>query len=232
MENENSLVFNKSEPTSSGSFNSDDITIEGEGYFVSTGDLASQLKISRDMVRNYIKEFEDYFDLSYTKEGKGGHIRFPSNQTDLLGTIIRLRKTKSVDEVKEILDNPDMPFLFQNGERVEKQLGVLLAENNKYLAALLEKVFTSALEEKMSNLIGTKDADLESKQKALDEVLQLNEQLMQQNAELRDSMKESSIQLKEMHESNLRLESQMENLLERFPDPQSQKRGLFSFFKK
>lgn len=225
MENEKPIVFSESE-----SFDPEEISVEGKGYFVSTGELAAYLKTSRDMVRNHIRDFEDYFDVSYTKEGKGGHIRFPSSQIELLEMIIRLRKTKSVEEVKEILDDPEMPYLFQKGERTEKQLGVMLAENNKYLVSLMEQLFSKTLDEKLSPLLASKDEALADKQKDLERVMQLNEELAKQNEELRATVEKSSSQLKEMNESNQRREQQLNDILEKLPN--NQKRGLFSFFKK
>ena len=225
MENEKYLVF-----SSEDTFDPDSVSIEGDGFYISTGELASRLNVSRDMVRNHIRDFEDYFDVAYTKEGKGGHIRFPSSQIELLEMIIRLRKTKSVEEVREILDDPEMPYLFNNGERVEKQFGLLLSENNKRMAALLEQAVSKAFDDKISRLIESKDNMLDDKQQVLDEVMELNKKLVCQNQELQGTIESSAKRLKEMQEENQQLKEKMDMILEKLPD--SQKRGLFSFFKK
>mgnify|MGYP004462576427 FL=1 len=225
MENEKDLVF-----SSEDTFDPDSVSIEGDGFYISTGELASRLNVSRDMVRNHIRDFEDYFDVAYTKEGKGGHIRFPSSQIELLEMIIRLRKTKSVEEVREILDDPEMPYLFNNGERVEKQFGLLLSENNKRMAALLEQAVSKAFDDKISRLIESKDNMLDDKQQVLDEVMELNKKLVCQNQELQGTIESSAKHLKEMQEENQQLKEKMDMILEKLPD--SQKRGLFSFFKK
>lgn len=225
MENEKDLVF-----SSEDTFDPDSISIEGDGFYISTGELASRLNVSRDMVRNHIRDFEDYFDVAYTKEGKGGHIRFPSSQIELLEMIIRLRKTKSVEEVREILNDPEMPYLFNNGERVEKQFGLLLSENNKRMAALLEQAVSKAFDDKISRLIESKDNMLDDKQQVLDEVMELNKKLVCQNQELQGTIESSAKHLKEMQEENQQLKEKMDMILEKLPD--GQKRGLFSFFKK
>lgn len=225
MENEKDLVF-----SSEDTFDPDSVSIEGDGFYISTGELASRLNVSRDMVRNHIRDFEDYFDVAYTKEGKGGHIRFPSSQIELLEMIIRLRKTKSVEEVREILNDPEMPYLFNNGERVEKQFGLLLSENNKRMAALLEQAVSKAFDDKISRLIESKETMLDDKQQVLDEVMELNKKLVCQNQELQGTIESSAKHLKEMQEENQQLKEKMDMILEKLPD--GQKRGLFSFFKK
>lgn len=225
MENEKELVF-----SSEDTFDPDSVSIEGDGFYISTGELASRLNVSRDMVRNHIRDFEDYFDVAYTKEGKGGHIRFPSSQIELLEMIIRLRKTKSVEEVREILNDPEMPYLFSNGERVEKQFGLLLSENNKRMAALLEQAVGKAFDDKISRLIESKDNMLDDKQQVLDKVMELNKKLVYQNQDLQEAVESSAKHLKEMQEENQQLKEKMDMILEKLPD--NQKRGLFSFFKK
>lgn len=237
MKNENELFFADADLSTAAaqssdgnSFDPDSVSIEGEGFYVSTGELASKLNMNRDLVRNHIRDFEEFFDVAYTKEGKGGHIRFPSSQIDLLETIIMLRKTKSVENVKEILRDPGMPFILGKGERAEKHLGLLLAENNKRMVEALDQAVRKAIDEKVTSLIEAKDSITQEQKDALDEVLEQNKELAQQNREMHDVLERSAQQLQEVQESNQQLREQMQELLEKASD--EKKRGFFSFFKK
>ncbi len=224
-ENELTNVFDEGE--------NDRAIVEGENVMYGTGKLAEMLGISRDMVRCHIQEFEDYFDVNYTKEGKGGHIRFPSEQFERLDMVVNLRKTKSVEEVKEILDNPQMANLFIQGGNSEQRIALLLTENSKFILESVKKMLDDGLERRTAALLEDKK-ELTKRNELLDqhlnEIKETNERLCEENEALREAVKKDADRIVQLQESNQRMEGLLKDVLDRLPE--NQKKGFFSLFKK
>lgn len=188
--------------------------VEGDDIFYSTGELADILHVNRDMIRIHINDFSEYLNISRSKTGKGAHTKLSSKDVQLLDTIIKLRKTRSVPETKEILDAPDMAELMLQSSRGERQLANMLLENNavimNQLSALLEDNNKKALEEAINQ------------QKAFTEEL-LKQQQEAHNAETEGFLNE----IRELNEKVEQLSLSVKELSEN-----KNKRGLFGFLKK
>jgi len=207
--------------------------VESKNYYVGTGYIADMLGISRDLIRNHINEFKDYFDVQYSKPGKGGHIRFPSDSIELLENIIQMRKTKSVEQVKEILDDPAASQMFKNGMSSDKQLAALLAENNKQLF----EAFSRLLDQKFENqnlLIEDRNSLIRQNEQLISEIKELkeqNEKLISDQESSVSKMLSLEGKNEELLSSSQETKEMVRDMLTKMEDS-SKKKGFFSFFKK
>ena len=223
-ETENPLELGKVDANpdlESDTFSNDDISIEGKEVYWTTGQVGYALGISSDMARIHINNFAEYFELKFSKPGKNGRLYFPSESIDLLKKIVNLRKTKSIDEVKEILDNPDLSGLFGKSQDFEQHLAMMFSKSNQMLMEQLEKIIQQHL-------------------KPDNQLLEDNKALIDQNNKLQkkinalqssyDMLQNTSIKneqlLQDLTKSNEELK---EKIIESLDKPK--KKGFFSFFK-
>lgn len=115
--------------------------VEEKNIYYSTGKVAELLGISRDMVRIHIKDFEKYLDVTYTSSSaKGKHVRLSSSDVKTLESIVHLRKSKSVEETKHILDDPALSLLHLDEHGVERALALVLTKSNEALVETFSKM--------------------------------------------------------------------------------------------
>lgn len=140
--------------------------VEGKDVVYQAGKVSEMLGISRDMVRYYVKEFEEYLQIDYTT---GGHMRFHSEDIELLRTIVLLRKTKNAAEVKSILDDPSMKMLYGGNSDLQHVIAQLFVENNRQLVEQLRQMIENGFE--MSHhLLEQKDNTNKELKEELDKV--------------------------------------------------------------
>jgi len=161
-----------------------DSYVEGENITYTSGDVAKIVGISRDMVRYYTVEFEEFIMPDKTT---GGHLRYKSKDIDILKLILSLLKTHTTAEIKELLRDKDIKTVYENVGDEYHGLLKLLLENNKYLADLLVK----GLSEK---LMYHKIMMLEQKQKEeelYNTIIKELDYLKKENEELKELIKKA-----------------------------------------
>lgn len=192
------------------------IYVEGDGIRYTTGKIAEMLHANRDIVRRTIHDFEEMLDVDYTKPGRGGHMRLAAKDIERLDNIMRLRKTRSVDEVKRILADPALFGLFDT--RNQESISEMVMANNRYLLAELSKVIARTYKESATPLL--EDVDAVTK-----ENLSLKEEMAEQTA----ALKEEISQLKDQSEKQTQL---IQELYDQLQEKNEEPRGLMRLFRK
>lgn len=158
--------------------------IEGEEIYYTTGKVAQLIGASRDITRNKAKEFEEFLNLSYTE---GNQMKISSKDVELMRNIIYLRKTKTVEEVKELLRKKELSDVYRNQPNVELLMTDALMKNNTILA----EIFKNSLYNYIEN-ISEQNSNLEKQNIQMqEELIKLNkniENLMQQQDEINDKL--------------------------------------------
>lgn len=111
-----------------------DTYVEGDNIYYTSGDVAGMVGLSRDMVRYYTKEFEEFIKPEKTS---GGHLRYSGEDIEVLRLIISLLKKHTPAEIKILMRDNDVKMVYNNVGDEYHGLLKLLLENNKYLADLL-----------------------------------------------------------------------------------------------
>lgn len=198
-EDETNQILDSDEATENESF-----TV-GDDIYYGTGKIASLLGENRDKIRIFLNDFADYLNLSYSKSGKGRHVKLCSCDIDLLETIIRLRKTHSIEETKLILNDPVLAMAVRSESSLTESVSAILQKSNELLLLQFKKL----LDENNEKLL--------EDQTYMQEIQQENRVLRQEMEQLKDVINEQQLDIKE--------------LLERIPEKQ-EKRTLFQWFKK
>lgn len=154
--------------------------IDGDGILYTSGDVAKQLNMNRDLVRYYTKEYEDFVHPVRTRDGKGGHYRYRAEDIQTLRNIMSLlKKNNTPSEVKAILKDDKITMMYLS-QTENPDFMKLLMENNKYLT---ETIFTKLNEQ----LLSFKNNMLEDHHLNEDIMTEL-EFLKKENLELKETM--------------------------------------------
>ena len=152
---------------------------------------------------------------------EGKEVYWTSESIDLLKKIVNLRKTKSIDEVKEILDNPDLSGLFGKSQDFEQHLAMMFSKSNQMLMEQLDKLIQQHLKPDNQLLEDNKSLiDQNNKLQEKINVLQSSYDMLQKT-----SIKNEQL-LQDLTKSNEELK---EKIIESLEKPK--KKGFFSFFK-
>ncbi len=160
-------------------------TVDSEDTYYSTGKVSEMLGVSRDMIRNHIKDFEEYLDVTRSNSsGKGSHVRLRASDVELLENIISLRKTRSVEQTKELLNEPSVRAMFLKKQGADVSLkDVILKSNELVIQRLMEALSEHSVKENQL-LIEQQDNLIAANAELRDEVSQLKETLLSQNQQL------------------------------------------------
>lgn len=170
--------------------------IMGKDVVYTTGTVAEILNTTRDKLRYHIKDFEEYLNIEKTKSGKGGHIRLHSNDIELLRTILQLKDSgKSVEQIKQILDDPDLSRMSSDVKKMQAALQSVLIKNNE--------MFMSALLKILENHETSRDIQLiEAYESHEEELIKKNNELTEQVSALSNEITELKSSLSEFLERN------------------------------
>lgn len=207
--------------------NMDDIDsyITGKNVMYTTGEAAEILGTYADRVRYYANDFQEELHIEKSKSGKGAHWRIPAADIERLRTIIQLRKEgRSVSDIKELLNNTNLSFMFENGNKMLTALEMLLKQNNEQIMDNFKKI----IEQSQQSM-------LEDKQK----LTSLMESQTEENTLLKQKLLESEEQLKETQKINESLNETVADMNDKIQQLQAlieerlpEKKGLFGFRRK
>lgn len=182
---------------------STDSYVDGEDVYYTSGQVASMIGISRDLVRYYTNEYEEFLNPDRTK---GGHLRYRGDDIETLRLILSLLKKHSAAETKSILRDKDVKLIYANSGDEEKGMLKILFENNKYLADLII--------ERLENSVAIKQQELLIEQKEKENIIY---------EELLDNIKSLKEENQEMKNIILEILNKEES---------KRRKGLFGLFKK